>query len=75
MGYINFERFLPWSFDQKILWEEVAKNITGEKGMTMLEGREFTEKLPSVHLYRNNWITKRSALLGKLYEKVCSVNA
>ncbi len=75
MGYINFERFLPWSFDQKTLWEEVAKNITGEKGMTLLEGKGDTEKLPSVHLYRNNWITKRSMLLGRLYEKVCSVNA
>jgi len=58
VSYINFKRFLPWSFDQTAFWKRVEEILEGERGISSLEKKEVMEELPYVHLYRNNWITK-----------------
>ena len=74
LGFINLERFLPWSFEQEKFWEEVNKLIEGNRGIRKLKNKGIELKVPEVHLYRANWINRRSKLLGRLYEKVNSVS-
>ncbi len=74
MGLINLENFLPWSFEQRKFWEEINNALEGSIGIQKVKGERFETKVPEIHIYRSNWITKKSILLGKLYEKVSSVS-
>ena len=69
MGEVRGRRFLPWAFDDLLLWRSVAERVTGSKGVRKAEGGKELKLRSEVHLYRSNWITERSENLTKLYEK------
>ncbi len=69
-GEVKGRRFLPWSFDDVSFWKELRKcfgNDEGEIRRIRIDNRPPVK--PEVHLYRNSWITAKSANLSKLYEK------
>jgi len=67
-GEKRAKRVLPWGFEELEFWSELARELGGEGKAPRLLGEE-RKRLRFAHLYRNGWITERSAHLTKLYEK------
>ncbi len=68
LGPKKSRKFLPWSFDDVGLHDEILKTLSEEKGIKVISGKN-PEINFVVHLYRSNWITQRSENLRALYEK------
>ena len=69
MGEKKANRVLHKFFDHTDLLRSILESLpTEEKTPAVLKGGSFEGKR-FVHLYRSNWITKRSENLTRLYEK------
>lgn len=69
MGEKKAKRVLHKFFDHTDLLRSILESLpTEEKTPAVLKGGSFEGKR-FVHLYRSNWITKRSENLTRLYEK------
>jgi len=68
-GEVKGSKFLPWSFDDLSFWKYLGENFKEEGEVKIVKGSKELKRRFIPHLYRNNWITKRSANLNKLYEK------
>ena len=68
-GEVKVRKFLPWAFDDVGFWKYLGENFTEEGELQVIRSYEPLKRRFMPHLYRNNWITARSANLSKLYEK------
>ncbi len=68
--------FLPWRFDEKTFYEYLVSDLPAQdKGIPVIKGlasgKNYTK--PELHIYRSNWILKRSKNLEALYDKQAAV--
>ncbi len=68
----RLKSFLPWRFDEKTFYEYLVSDLPAQdKGIPVIKGwangKNYTK--PELHIYRSNWILKRSKNLEALYDK------
>lgn len=68
-GEVKGRKFLPWAFDDLAFWKYLEENFKEGGEVKTVKGSKEPNRRFIPHLYRNNWITERSANLNKLYEK------
>ncbi len=73
MGKVELRGFLPWRFTEEGFYQDLLSSVPArEKDVPVLKGEGAYQK-PELHLYRSNWITRRSENLNRLYEKQVSL--
>lgn len=73
MGELKASRFLPKSFNHTEFLKNLLEYLPEDRKSPVVVRSEKPEAHRKVHLYRSNWITKRSENLTKLYEKNLAV--